>query len=396
MYTDSSASLAMTNLKTRSLSHYTDYPSFTEALVGFNQMARDYGFKVGLQCSQDSIHTALAGLWTEKDLFEYALAALFCQVEEEKENFSILFKRFWLERGTRLRAKRSKKNQTKASKKSRSIAVMTNTGKSDSAGEMEEGKNTSGANAKETLKSTDFSQLNPTQSELLDDIADKLVKEMSLRIKRRKKKSNKGTINLAQSIRKNLQNGGNIIQLSHAKKKREKYRLLILLDVSGSMDKYSYYLLKFLWSLRSHFKNIEVFAFSTILKRITKQLSDKDIQIAIQNVSRETPHWSSGTKIGECLKDFNDNFSQQYLNGKTLTLIMSDGLDTGEMEVLSEAVQKIKRKSKKLIWLNPLKGMTGYEPIQEGIKTVLPELNHFGSAHNFNSLLALENILANA
>ena len=137
-------------------------------------------------------------------------------------------------------------------------------------------------------------------------------------------------------------------------------------------------------------------AFSTILKRITDQLADTDIKIALANVSNYATHWSSGTKIGDCLKHFNDQYARYYLNGRTITLVLSDGLDTGEPEVLSTAIHKIKRKSKKIIWLNPLKGMTGYEPIQVGMKTVLPELNHFGSAHNFDSLLALENILKNA
>lgn len=378
------------------MDHYTDYSSFTEALVGFNQIVRSQGFKIGLQCSKESIETALHGLWLDKQLFEYAMTAICCQSAEEKPYFSLLFKRFWLEKGTRIKSISSYKNQKNIIKQSQSTAVMTKLGKSDEVGELEEGKNTSGANAKDTLKSTDFSKLNPEQSELLDEIADQLVKEMSLRIKRKKVKSKKGTINLEKSLRKNIQNGGNIIQLFRTKQKREKYRLLVLLDASGSMDKYSYFLLKFLWSLRTHFKQIEVFAFSTILKRITDQLADIDLKIALANVANYATHWSSGTKIGECLKDFNDHYSKYHLNGRTITIVLSDGLDTGEPEVLSTAIQKIKRKSKKLIWLNPLKGMTGYEPIQRGMKTVLPELNHFGSAHNFNSLLALENILKNA
>ena len=169
-----------------------------------------------------------------------------------------------------------------------------------------------------------------------------------------------------------------------------------MLDVSGSMDKYSFYLLKFLWALKSNFTNIEVFAFSTILMRITDYVSDKEMAVALQMVSHYAKHWSSGTKIGECLMDFNDNYAKRYLNGKTMTIILSDGLDTGEPEVLETAIKQIKLRSKKLIWLNPLKGMKGYEPIQEGIKTVLPSLNHFGSAHNFNSLLELEKLLSDA
>ena len=245
-------------------------------------------------------------------------------------------------------------------------------------------------------RSTDFSKLTYTQSEELDEIADQLVREMNLRIKRKRKKAKSGKVDLRNSFRKNLQYGGNIIDLQHNQKKKERLRLLILLDVSGSMDKYSYFLLKFLWSLRSHFRQIEAFSFSTSLVRITEYIDDPDAAIAMAQISQHVQHWSSGTKIGECLEEFNDNYAKRYLNGKTLTIVMSDGLDTGPTGVLEDQIIKIKRSSKKLVWLNPLKGMMGYQPIQRGMKTVLPSVDIFESAHNFDSLLQLENILADA
>lgn len=378
------------------MDHYSHYTSFTEALVGFSQEARKAGFSAGLQCSQDATLAALRGLWLDRDLFEYALAALYCQAEEERELFRQLFARFWRKKGTRIQDKRDYKNQKRVVKSPRSIAVMTGQGKSDTGNDSEESKNTTGANAKETVKKTDFTKLSSSETALLDEISEKLIREMSLRLKRKKKKSKKGSIDLGQSIRQNLQNGGTIIDLKRVKAKREKYRLLVLLDVSGSMDKYSFYLLKFLWSLRHHFKQIEAFAFSTKLMRITDYISDRDLAVSLMMVSQYVTHWSSGTKIGDCLKTFNEDYAKRHLNGNTITLVLSDGLDTGEPEVLADAIQKIKLRSKKLVWLNPLKGMRGYEPIQEGMKTALPTLDHFGAAHNFASLLELENILQDA
>lgn len=378
------------------MDHYTHYPSFSEALIGFSQEARNQGFQIGLQASQDTVVTALDGLWLDRDLFEYALAALYCHAEEERIPFSKIYNRFWRKRGSRLTDKRDYKNQKKVFKAAQSVAVMLGTGKADLEGETEETKNTSGANAKETAKKTDFSLLTQQQSQLLDEISEKLIREMSLRIKRKKKKSKKGYIDLAASIRNNLQNGGTIINLEHVKPKREKYRLLVLLDVSGSMDKYSFYLLKFLWSLRHHFKQFEAFTFSTKLMRITDYLADKEMAMALAMISQQATHWSSGTKIGACLQTFNDDFSKRYLNGNTMTIVLSDGLDTGEPEVLEAAIQQIKLRSKKLIWLNPLKGMASYEPIQQGMQAALPALNHFESAHNFASLMELENILIHA
>ncbi|MEL7427491.1 MAG: VWA domain-containing protein [Bacteroidota bacterium] len=378
------------------MDHYTDYGSFSTALIGFSQHARKAGFSAGLQCSQDAVQAALLGLWLDRDLFGHALASLFCQSAEERERFRPVYDRFWRMRGTRINDKRDYKNTKKIVKAPKSIAVMAGIGKENDQDQGEDSKNSSGAHAKETIKKTDFSKLSATETALLDEISEKLVREMSLRIRRKRKKSHKGQVNLGQSIRQNLQNGGTIIDLVKSKKKREKYRLLILLDVSGSMDKYSFYLLKFLWSLRIHFKQIEAFAFSTKLMRITDYISDKDLATTLLRVSHHVTHWSSGTKIGDCLKDFNENYAKRHLNGNTVTLVLSDGLDTGEPEVLSAAIQKIKLRSKKLVWLNPLKGMEGYEPIQEGMKTALPALDHFGAAHNFASLLELENILVHA
>lgn len=378
------------------MSHYTDYTSYTEALLAFVQEVRGKGFNTGIQSSHDTIIAALEGLWLDKDLFEYALAALYCTSPDERRYFSKIYKRFWREKGTRIKDQSNYKNQKRIKKKTKNVAVMLGQGAANEDSNQEEAKTTSGASTNQSAKQTDFSKLTHTQSEALNVLSEKLVKEMSMRIKRRKKKSKNGTINISKSIRKNLQYGSTIINLATIKPKKDKHRLLILLDVSGSMDKYSFYLLKFLWSLRSHFKHIETFAFSTDMQRITDYISDKDIGIALAMVSHNVTHWSGGTKIGECLRDFNDTYAKHYLNGKTITIILSDGLDTGDINILEDAIKKIKLRSKRLIWLNPLKGMEGYEPIQRGMKAAMPSISHFGSAHNFESLLDLENILIDA
>jgi len=376
--------------------HYTQFSSFSDAFIGFVQVARNHGFPSGIQCTKDSFESALFGLWPDKALFEYALTSLFCKEQEDRATFKKLYSQFWKQKGTLIRDKRTNKNRSNIQANSVSTAVMLGTLEGDNNKEGEEAKTTTGANSKETLKRTDFANLTKFQSTLLDELSEQLVKEMSQRLKRRKKKSKKGQIDIANSIRSNIQNGGNIIKLTKKHKKKDKYRLMVLLDISGSMDKYSFYLLKFLWALRTNFKQIEVFTFSTKLMRITDFISDKNMAGALAMVSRNAKHWSSGTKIGACLQDFNDNYAKRYLNGKTMTIILSDGLDTGEPEVLDAAMQQIKLRTKKLIWLNPLKGMRGYEPIQMGMKAALPSLNHFGSAHNFDSLLTLEKILQDA
>lgn len=379
------------------MDHYTDYPSFTAAFVGFAQLAREQQLPVGIQDTQEAIVAALHDLWLDRQLFEYALRPIFCNDQDDYATFALLFNRFWREKGSRVRQKTDYKNQKKVQLAAKNIAVMLGIGDGqDVLTETEEAKTTSGANAIEMVKKTDFSQLTRQQSDLLDELSEQLIREMSLRLKRKRKKAKKGRIDLANSLRKNLQYGGNLIKLEKKHPKKEKYRLLVLLDVSGSMDKYSFYLLKFLWALRAHFKEFEAFTFSTQLVRITDLLNENELTGALQAISSNVHHWSGGTKIGACLQQFIEQYSKRFLNGKTITIIMSDGLDTGAPEVLEAAAAQLKLRSKQLVWLNPLKGMEGYQPVQQGMQAALPAVSHFSSAHNLNSLLQLEKILSNA
>jgi uncharacterized protein with von Willebrand factor type A (vWA) domain len=110
-------------------------------------------------------------------------------------------------------------------------------------------------------------------------------------------------------------------------------------------------------------------------------------------LSRKADIWSSGTKIGACLQHFNEQYAKRILNGHSTVIVLSDGLDTGKPELLATELQKINLRTRKMIWLNPLKGMSGYQPVQQGMKAALPEVDVFRSAHNLNSILELENFL---
>jgi len=119
------------------------------------------------------------------------------------------------------------------------------------------------------------------------------------------------------------------------------------------------------------------------------------LESVLRVLSQHADNWSSGTKIGECLKHFNQQFAKRALSGKNMTIVLSDGLDTGEPEVLATELHKIKRRTRRLIWLNPLKGMPGYQPRTRGMMAALPEIDHFMPAHNVESLLQLETFLSN-
>lgn len=205
-----------------------------------------------------------------------------------------------------------------------------------------------------------------------------------------------GRINLRRTIRHSISYGGEPIELYRKSQKPKKQRLIVLLDVSGSMDKYSFYLLRFICALKEQFRQLEAFLFSTQLLRVTKALQLNRIDQILQTVSDQAEHWSGGTRIGTCLGKFNERYGKLLLNGSPIVLILSDGLDTGTPEELQKELKYIKGKARKLIWLNPLKGMKGYAPIAKGMSAALPAIDEFRSAHNLESLLELENILQDA
>jgi uncharacterized protein with von Willebrand factor type A (vWA) domain len=208
-----------------------------------------------------------------------------------------------------------------------------------------------------------------------------------------KESHRQGPINLRRTIRRSISYGGEPMELYRRSQKKKKHRLIVLLDVSGSMDKYSFYLLRFVLALREHFRQAEAFVFSTSLIRISKALQHNYLDAVLSAISQNADNWSGGTKIGDCLRQFNEQYGKRMLNGLPFVIILSDGLDTGTPDLLGRELKKIKRRSKKTIWLNPLKGMKGYEPIARGMKEALPTIDDFQTAHNLESLLALENIL---
>ncbi len=372
--------------------NYQSHESITQAILGFAAYARAHELNVGIRETQEALAIASKGMINDKEVFRYALKAIFCSSKENTQLFAQLFNDYWGLPKASVTSRMDMKNQSNRQKQTQRSLVLL--GKGNAKEGCEEGKNVSGANATETLRKTDFSKLSEMDSKYLEKLAMDLWKQMSRRLKKKLKSSTtKGRLDLRQTIRNNIGSGGAMLELKFKNKKPTKNRLVILLDVSGSMDKYSFFLLRFILALRSHFQNIEAFIFSTKLIRITEFLKIKSLENVLALLSSNTDNWSSGTKIGDCLKTFNDTFSKRTLQGRSMTIMLSDGLDTGEPELLVNELRKIKRRTRRLIWLNPLKGVIGYQPLARGMSAALPEIDVFRSAHNLESILELENYL---
>ena len=241
-----------------------------------------------------------------------------------------------------------------------------------------------GVSDKEILVDQDFSSF-PVED--LDEVARLTVliaKRLARRISRRKRPTRRGgVIDMRRSIRANLMKG-EIIELRRRERRRRKVRLVLLCDVSGSMDLYSRFLLQFLYALQNVFGRVETFTFSTRLTRVTEHLKGASYRTALARLT-EVRDFSGGTRIGESLQEFNARWGN-LVNRHTIVLLLSDGWDTGEPDILANEMLTIKRKAGRLIWLNPLLGNPSYEPLTRGMAAALPLVDHFAAAHNLASL----------
>jgi uncharacterized protein with von Willebrand factor type A (vWA) domain len=242
--------------------------------------------------------------------------------------------------------------------------------------------------ARDTRK--DFGTFNNAELTEIADLARRIVKRLARNPNRRWKAVRSGPrVNLRRSLRQSLKTGGELIELSYKKRKQKRTKLIVICDVSGSMDIYSRLLLQFVYGLQNSFAKVETFVFSTSLSRITGHLRNKTYQRALERLSSKVHDWSGGTRIGASLAAFNADWIRR-IDRRTIVLILSDGWDVGEPEQLVEELSQLKKRAGRLIWLNPLLGSPGYQPLTRGMQAALPFINVFAPANNLASLRALE------
>jgi len=369
--------------------------SMAETITKFCRFVRAEGLSAGIKESVDALEVARMIGIEDREQLKIGLRAVLCSSKEEWDRFEELFWLFFRDVDTNAE-KRPGANSSKQRKEPPKGAVTSLLGNSPKEKATEDGgRAVVGASSGEHLKKADFSQVTQNDLAELEKIAIQLLKRMSLRVSRRLKIMKAGRqIDLRRTIRKNISRGGDPIELSFKDRKLQQSRLVIVLDVSGSMNPYSLFLLRFAYALQKHFRKVNTFLFSTRLTDITLLLRSRDLRQSLQALAQESAGWSSGTQIGESLHEFNFHHARRLLTRDTIFIILSDGWDTGEPEVLAAELASIKARVRKLIWLNPLLGMRDYQPVTRGMSAALPYIDVFAPGHNLESLLSLERHLA--
>jgi len=241
--------------------------------------------------------------------------------------------------------------------------------------------------AEEVLSGKDLATLAEAESKAVARMIRDLAQDVGLRVSRRWKAYRSGKrIDIRRSLRNSLRSGGELVKLLRKRRAPQKMRFVVLCDVSGSMDKYSRFLLEFAYGFQKSAPRVETFVFSTRLTRVTPLLRPADREEAYRRVAERVKDWSGGTRIGSCLSAYNTRYGRRYPASDTISIVLSDGWDQGDIELLEREILELKRRSRYLVWLNPLLGLPDYRPIDRGMKTALPHTDDFLDCHNFDQL----------
>ncbi len=243
--------------------------------------------------------------------------------------------------------------------------------------------------AREVLRGKDFSEFTPAEILQAKAMMAQFSWDLGRRKTRRLVSGGNESLDLRKTLRRNLKYGGEPLELVHRQRKNKLRPLVFICDVSGSMERYTRMLLHFIHTVAGDVEQVEAFLFATRLTRITRHLAHRSVDQSVDQVAKAVPDWAGGTRIGEALKTFNYQWLRRVSSGGAVALIISDGWDRGDPDLLAREAARLQRSCHRLIWLNPLLGSANYEPLTRGMQAALPYVDDFLAVNNLSSLQAL-------
>jgi uncharacterized protein with von Willebrand factor type A (vWA) domain len=377
----------------------------TRRFVGFVRLLRENGFALGVREAEDAARLAAGlDLLLRPDHLRWALKALLCSCERDWKRFDELFDTWWLGHGMRRAAVAGGRPGGALGDRARRGGPLADQHfgppdrverEGDRADALPAGRR-GGASSAESLAATDLRHIDdPDELAKLHELTERLAARMRHRLARRERAHRRGRrLDFRRVIHRSVQTGGTPIRLAFRRRREKPVRLVALLDVSGSMSPYGTFFVRFLKSILNSFREADAFVFHTRLVHIGPALGERNTERAILRLSQMAQGWSGGTRIGESLAAFNRSYAASVLNRRSIVVVVSDGYDTGPPEHLAEEMAALRRRARRIIWLNPMLGWQGYEPVARGMAAALPHVDLFAPAHNLQSLAALEPYLA--
>ena len=369
------------------------YNELSATLVGFCRYLRFKGLKAGIGEEMDALRALEEVNFENENSFRMVLRAALAKSTKEQEIFDEYFKTFWYvwDNAENLYYKSDEREEESsvitvehALKNQSFVSISDWLSDVDSA---EQEKESAGYSPFVSESERDFSTFQADELSEVMRLINEVGRLLATRFSRRTMETKKcGHFDFRRTMRLSLRRGGEIFDLAHYRRRRQRLKLVLLCDVSKSMDLYSRFLIQFIYAFQSVYRRIETFVFGTSLHYITDTLRNEELSNALDGLSKTVKDWSGGTKIGASLEQFVSNFGIKLVDSHTVVIIISDGWDTGEVDLLEKNMHYLQKNSRYVLWLNPLKGSPGFQPTTRGMQAALPYIDFFASAHNISSL----------
>ena len=347
-------------------------------IAGFTSFLHANGYSVGAADSVDIVDTAAQMGALDQAILRWNLKSLLCNRYEEWQRFDALFDAYFLPPNIKVfvqgDAAVGKPEETTGRNESSADETATDT----EQGLVDETKAARyGASREENLSTTDFSELNQAdQARKIEALMRRLARRLKHLKLRREVRSQRGRrLDLQSTIRRSVASGGTPVELAWKTRRRVRPRLVLLLDVSRSMNSYSFFYLRLARALCNELADVHCFIFHTRITSVGEALRDPDPWRAQERMSVLAVGWSGGTRIGECLQDFNREQGARLVHSRTGVIIVSDGYDTGEPAQLAEALGTLRKRARRMVWFNPLLNQPGFTPVAGGMQAAMPHLD---------------------
>ncbi|GAC1511617.1 MAG: VWA domain-containing protein [Candidatus Dormibacteraceae bacterium] len=374
-------------------------PDLLPRLGAFARLLHDAGLEAGPRRLTDATR-ALGYIDLKRQIdFRNALRSVFVGRKEDLATFETAFDIFWSPADPRAAAGvMPGRSRALPMSPERAKAWANALGLSSSQMNREQDPtvvpaSSSGYSAEELLRHKDFEQMTWEETEQVRRLLEQSPWRVAERKTRRLRAARAGRIDLRRSARHAIRSSGELMNLFHRRPRVRRRPLVLICDVSGSMERYSRLLMIFTHAIARR-EDVEAFVFSTRLTRITRLLRYRDLDRCLDSVSKEVHDFSGGTRIGEAIGDFNRHWARRVLGHGAAVIIVSDGWDRGDPARLTAELVHLRRSAHRLIWLNPLLGSEGYQPLTRGMAAALPHVDDFLAAHNLKALEDLGRLLA--
>jgi uncharacterized protein with von Willebrand factor type A (vWA) domain len=354
-------------------------------IVTFGRVLREVGVEVGPGRVADALKGLDSVELARQDDVYWTLRQTLVSRREDLESFDLAFNS-WFLAAAATPAPRAAELQHGERRK----GGEPGPGPEVDGGETEVG----GWNADELLRRKDFGAMTPDELARAKKLIKAIAVQRPRRRTRRLRPDARGTaLDVRGLVRASLATGGDPVQRAFRSRADAPRKLVLILDVSGSMDAYARALLLYIHAARGTGRRVEAFAFGTRLTRLTPELGSRDPEQALAAAAARVADWSGGTRIGESLKAYNDEWGRRSLSQGAVVVILSDGCERGDTELVGREMQRLARQAFAVVWVNPLKGHPQYEPRAGGMRAALPHVDRFLSGHDVASLEALGTVL---